>query len=291
MKPAPFAYHAPRELGEACALLASGAESDEDVRILAGGQSLVPMMNFRLASPTALVDIGRIPELRFLRINDAGELEVGAGVRQQELLRDPRVNEGWPVLAYAVRHIGHPQVRSRGTVCGSLAHHDPAGELPAVAVALDARLRLASVGGEREVPAAEFFVSHFEVALRPGELVVSVVFPRPGRCSGWGFHELSRRQGDFAIVGALSVLSPRGSPSAGTARVVVFGAGPKPLRLKDAEALADTPDDSFDVEPLRQMVAEAVDPVSDIHASAEHRRTLAGEVVARSLLDAKSRRA
>lgn len=290
MKPAPFAYHAPRDVEEACALLASGLEADEDVRVLAGGQSLVPMMNFRLAAPAGLVDIGRIPELQFLRVNDTGELEVGAGIRQQELLRDPRVVEGWPVLARAIRLIGHPQIRSRGTVCGSLAHHDPAGELPAVAVALGAHLHLASVDGERDVPAAEFFITHFEVALRPGELVVSVTFPGFQRGAGWGIRELSRRRGDFAIVGACCILAARAASGNDATRVVVFGAGPRPLRVEEAEVLAAS-DYDFDADHLRRQVAEAVEPASDIHASAEHRRALAGELVAQSLSDARERRA
>jgi carbon-monoxide dehydrogenase medium subunit len=290
MKPAPFAYHAPRDVDEACALLASGLEADEDVRVLAGGQSLVPMMNFRLAAPAALVDIGRIQALQFLRVNDTGELEVGAGIRQQELLRDRRVVDGWPVLAHAIRLIGHPQVRSRGTVCGSLAHHDPAGELPAAAVALDARLHLASVDGERDVPAAEFFVTHFEVALRPGELVVSVTFPGLERGTGWGLRELSRRRGDFAIVGACCILAARAASGDDPNRVVVFGAGPRPLRVGGAERLAAGTGDDFDVDYLRRHVAEAVEPASDIHASAEHRRALAAELVAQSLSDARERR-
>lgn len=286
MKPAPFAYHAPRELEEAFALLAAGAEHDTDVRILAGGQSLVPMMNFRLAVPDALVDIGRIPGLRFLRVNSAGELEVGAGIRQNELLRDPGVASRWAVLAEAVRHIGHPQIRSRGTVCGSLAHHDPTGELPALAVGLNARIQLGSARGRREVSAEEFFVSYYEVALDPGEMVVSVTFPAVHPAAGWGFRELGRRRGDFALVGAVCVLPPGDSSDGAAPRVVVFGAGGRPVRVAAAEELAARADGDLDADRIRLHVADTVDPISDIHATAEYRRAVAAELTVQAVLAA-----
>jgi carbon-monoxide dehydrogenase medium subunit len=291
MKPAPFAYHSPRRLYEALALLAQAADVEHEIRILAGGQSLVPMMNFRLAAPDALIDIGRISELRFLRVGPDGELEIGAGTRQSELLRDREVARRWPVLTEAVRNIAHPQIRSRGTVCGSLAHHDPTAELPALAVALNARLHVASARGRREVAAEEFFVSYYEVALEPGEMLVSVTFPSLEPGAGWAFRELARRRGDFALVGAACVLAPRAPQNRTATRLVVFGVGERPVRVPAAEAeLACADGDAFDVDRVRAAVSGAVEPLSDIHASAEYRRAVVSELAAQCGAEALERR-
>ena len=291
MKPAPFAYHSPRELHEALALLAQAADGAQDVRILAGGQSLVPMMNFRLAAPDALIDIGRISELRFVRVGPDGELEIGANTRQSELLRDREVDRRWPILAEAVRNIAHPQIRSRGTVCGSLAHHDPTAELPALAVALNARLHVASARGRREVAAEEFFVSYYEVAFEPGEMLVSVTFPALEPGTGWAFRELARRRGDFALVGAACVLAPRAPQNATTTRLVVFGVGERPVRVRAAEAELGCADgEALDVDRVRAAVSGAVAPLSDIHASADYRRAVASELAAQCAAEAWERR-
>lgn len=291
MKPAPFAYHSPRELNEALALLGQSADGEHEIRILAGGQSLVPMMNFRMVAPDAVVDIGRISELRFLRVGPDGELEIGAGTRQSELLRDREVSRRWPVLAEAVRNIGHPQIRSRGTVCGSLAHHDPTAELPALAVALNARLHVASVRGRREVPAEEFFVSYYEVALEPGEMLVSVTFPAVEPGAGWAFRELARRRGDFALVGAACVLAPLARQNGTTTRLVVFGVGERPVRAPAAEAeLARADGEEPNVDRVRAAVSGAVEPLSDIHAGADYRRALASELAAQCAVEALERR-
>jgi carbon-monoxide dehydrogenase medium subunit len=290
MKPAPFAYHAPERLDEALGLLAEGLDSGREVRVLAGGQSLVPMMNFRLAVPDALVDIGRIEELRTLHAAPDGELAVGAGTRQSALLSKPEVARGWPLLAEAARNIGHPQIRSRGTVCGSLAHHDPTAELPAVAVALDARLELASARGRRQLAAEDFFVSYYEVALEPGEMLASVSFPPLAPAAGWAFRELSPRRGDFALVGAVCVVPPQVAKNGGP-RLVVFGAGERPVRVHGGEdAIARTGGGELDAEQVRAAVLEAVEPVSDIHASAEYRRTVAAELATQCALEAWERR-
>jgi carbon-monoxide dehydrogenase medium subunit len=291
MKPAPFAYCAPDELQEVLALLAEGADGEREVRILAGGQSLVPMMNFRLAVPDVLVDIGRIKGLRFLRTGSPGGFQVGAGTRQGELLRHREIAERWPLVAEAVRNIGHPQIRSRGTVCGSLAHHDPTAELPALAVALNARLQLASAIGSRELAAEDFFVSYYEVALEPGEMLVSATFPALPDGSGWAFRELARRRGDFALVGALCVVPPRSAADGGAPRLVLFGAGEHPVRVHAAEdALASADDDVLDFEQLRAVVAGAIEPVADIHASADYRRAVAAELAAQCAAQALERR-
>jgi carbon-monoxide dehydrogenase medium subunit len=220
MKPARFAYYAPERLDDVLALL---DDDDRDVRVLAGGQPLVPMMNFRLAAPDALVDLRRVTELRYVRVGAAGALEVGAGIRQAELLRDLGVRAGWSLLAEGVRHIGHPQIRSRGTVCGSLAHHDPHAELPALAFALGATMTIADARGRRTVTAEDFFVSYYEVALGPGEMLIEVAFPPYPADSRGAFRELTQRRGDFALVGVAASLArdsegrvaePRSCPSA-----------------------------------------------------------------------------
>lgn len=287
MKPAPFAYHAPAGLEDALSVLGESAARGCDARVLAGGQSLVPMMNFRLASPEVLVDIGRLSELRFLRAGPAGELEIGAGTRQSQLLRDPAVADACPPLVEGVRHIGHPQIRSRGTVCGSLAHHDPTAELPALAVALGARLAVVGPGGRRDVAAEEFFVSYYEVALEPGEVVLSVTFPRLSPGAGWSFHELAQRRGDFALVGAVCIVDGDGARPDSATRLVLFGVGDRPLRMTALEASLD----AITEDELRSGVIAAVDPISDVHASADYRRAAAAELAARAVTEARGRRA
>jgi carbon-monoxide dehydrogenase medium subunit len=285
LKPAPFTYHAPQELDELLALL---GDDTRDTRVIAGGQSLVPMMNFRLAAPERLVDLRRIERLGELRVLPDG-LAVGAAVTQAAVLRSPAVAAQLPVLTEAIRHIGHPQIRSRGTVCGSLAHHDPTAELPAIAVALGARMAVMSAAGRREVPADDFFVSYYEVALEPGELLAEVVFPAPAATSGWSVRELARRRGDFALVGVVAGRE-RAADRAAETRLVAFGVGDRPRRLTAIESLVDgsVPDAEL-LDAVREAVAEALDPVSDIHASAELRRELAGELAAAALEEAWSR--
>jgi aerobic carbon-monoxide dehydrogenase medium subunit len=238
------------------------------------------MMNFRLATPEVLVDIGRLAELRVLRSGPDGALEIGAATRQSELLREPAVVRDCPLLAEGTRHIGHPQIRSRGTVCGSLAHHDPTAELPALAVALGARLTVAGPAGRREVDADGFFRSYYEVALDRGEILVSVSFPRLAPGTGWSFHELAQRRGDFALVGAACVLN-------GSARLVLFGVGERPMRLTQLE-------DSFESlsdDELATAVRDGVEPLSDIHASADYRRSAVAELAVRCRAEARARRA
>ncbi|HEX6458290.1 MAG TPA: xanthine dehydrogenase family protein subunit M [Thermoleophilaceae bacterium] len=283
MKPAPFAYHAPDQLDEVLALLGDHAH---EVRLLAGGQSLVPMMNFRLAAPEVLVDIRRVDALRHVRREGDGTLAIGAGVRQSALLREPVVKAGWPLLTEGARHIGHPQVRSRGTVCGSLAHHDPTAELPALAVALDARMMLAAASGTREVPAREFFVSYYTAALEPGEMLLEVRFPPCPAGAGWCFKEVARRRGDFALVGVAALVEAGDDGSVSSARIVLCGVGERPFRALDAEE-AVAAGASF--EEAGRLVADAVRPVGSIHASAEYRRECAGVLAARALSEAWGR--
>lgn len=288
MKPASFAYRAPTSLEELLELL---RDQERDVRVLAGGQSLVPMMNFRRATPEMLVDLGRVAELRALRQLPHGELAVGAGVRQAQLLRDEAVAAGWPLLAAGVRHIGHPQIRSRGTVCGSLAHHDPTAELPALAVALEARMSVASARGRRIIEASDFFVSSHETALEPGELLVDVRFPAQASSLGWSFRELARRRSDVALVGAVATLT-RDSGVARAPRLVLFGVGDRPTRIVAVEqALAGARFGASAVSAVAPLVAEAIAPVDDDRASAEYRAEVAGDLATAALAEAWERSA
>jgi carbon-monoxide dehydrogenase medium subunit len=286
VKPAPFDYHAPEHVE---GVLEAIADQEREVRVLAGGQSLVPMMNFRLARPDGLVDLRRVRELRYVRVDGDGRLAVGAGVRQAETLLDPAVAAGWPIVTAALRQIGHPQVRSRGTVCGSIAHHDPAAELPAVAVALDARMTVRSSQGSRELGAEEFFVSYYETALEPGELLSEVSFPAPAPGTGWAFGELARRRGDFALVGIAALVRRRGEV-AESPRIVLFGAGERPLRCRAAEAELDGRAPEADVVgEVAKRAREEISPVDDVHASADYRREAAGVLIERALGEAWGR--
>jgi CO/xanthine dehydrogenase FAD-binding subunit len=223
MKPAPFRYEAPLTVDAALAVL------DEDAQVLAGGQSLVPIMNFRLARPATLVDVNRIAELAHLRKRD-GVLHIGALTRHATLERSELVARGWPLLRQAVRHVGHPPIRTRGTVGGSCAHADPTAELPVALTALDARFHLRSSAGTRTLAAGEFFVSHLTTALRDDELLVEIEVPPLPPGAHTAFAEYARTHGDWAIAGTAVVVTP------GSAAIALLGAAPTPLRAVEAEA-------------------------------------------------------
>lgn len=286
VKPIQFEYHAPERPDEVLELL---ADTDREIRVLAGGQSLVPMMNMRLAAPEALVDLRRVSELRYVRADEDRGLAVGAGASQSDALREPAVARGWPILVAALREIAHPQVRNRGTVCGSLAHHDPAAELPALAMALDARITARSVDGERRLAADELFVSHFETALAPGELLAEATFPPLPAGTGWSFRELARRRGDFALVGVAALLR-RERGVAAAPRIVVLGAGVRPIRCPEAERAVEGHALSDDVaRDAGERVAAEIDPADDVHASARYRREAAAVLTERALGEAWGR--
>jgi len=223
VKPARFDYQAPRTVDAALALL------DEDAKVLAGGQSLVPMMNFRLARPATLVDINGIDELAYLRERD-GALQVGALTRHATLERSDLVAAGWPLLRQAVRHVAHAPIRARGTLGGSCAHADPTAELPAALAALNATFHVRGRAGTRALAAAEFFVAHRTTALEAGELLVEIEVPALPAGARTGFAEHALTQGDWATAGAAVVVAP------GHAAIALLGAGPTPVRARDAEA-------------------------------------------------------
>ena len=277
MKPAPFAYHRPATLEETFELL---DRYGADGRILAGGQTLVPTLNMRLATPAAVIDINRLPGLEEIRVGPEG-LTIGALARLDALERSPLVARHAPLIAQALPHVGHLAIRTRGTFGGSVALGDPAAELPACAVALGATMRATSRRGIREILAAEFFRGIYTTALAPGEVLTAVVVPP--LASGWrsGFDELARRHGDYALV-ALAAHARIADGTLAEARLVLAGVGPTPIRATRAEqALAGRRIDERVLEDVAGLVAGELDPPSDVHASAALRRHLAGVLTRR----------
>jgi len=284
MKPAPFDYHAPKQLKEAAELLATLPNA----KILAGGQSLVPMMNFRYVIVDHLVDLGAIEELRGIAVGD-GRIRIGAMTRQRDLELAPNVARHCPLLAEALHHVGHRQTRNRGTIGGSLAHADPAAEIPAVCAAYDAVIHAASVRGLRQVPFREFSAGFMTTSLQADEMIAAVELPIWRLGHGFGFHEFSRRHGDFAVVGAVALLDVGAGDIVRRAALTLFGVSAGPLRLEAAEAkLMGKP---LDAALIRAAAAAAwlIEPISDIHASGEYRRHLAQVLSARALTDAARR--
>jgi carbon-monoxide dehydrogenase medium subunit len=279
MKPAPFAYHRPATLAETFDLL---DRYGQEARILAGGQSLVPALNMRLASPAAVVDINRLPGLDAVRETAEG-LAIGALVRQETLAHSPLVARWAPLIAEAIPHVAHLAVRTRGTVGGSLALADPASELPACAVALDARLRCARRGSTREVPAADFFRGIYTTALDPAEILIEVVIPPSA--PGWrsAFDEHARRHGDYALAG-LAARCRLSDGAVAESRLVFLGVGPAPVRAERAEAaIAGRRVDTGTLAAAATTLDEDLEPPSDVHASAALRRHLARVLLRRVL--------
>ena len=282
MKPAPFQYFAPTSLDQALDLL---ERYNYDAKPLAGGQSLVPAMNFRLARPGVLVDLNRVPDLAFVRPGSDGGLRIGAMTRQRQVERDPLVAERAPLIHETMPHIAHPQIRNRGTFGGSLAHADPAAELPAVLTALQGRFRLESKRGQRWLGADEFFVDFFTTALEPDELLVEIAVPPLPARTGWSFQEVARRHGDFAMAGLATLVTLDGQGRVQEARLVYLSVGDGPVTARQAAQVLQGQ------EPTEEAVQEAaevaarqdVDPVSDIHASADYRRHLVKVLAQRTL--------
>jgi len=277
MKPAPFEYHRPASLAETFDLL---DRYGDDGRLLAGGQSLVPALNLRLAAPRAVIDINRIPDLDTIRVT-AGGLVIGALARQEALERSPLVREHAPLIAAAIPHVGHSAIRARGTLGGSLALADPAAELPACAVALGATIRAGRRGGFRDIAADEFFRGIYTTALVPGEIVTEILVPRAAAGWRWGFDELARRHGDFALAG----LAAGASITAGAVaelRLVFFGVGTRPVRARRAEAaLAGRRADAETLAAAGRALDGDLDPPGDVHGSPALRRHLARVLLAR----------
>jgi carbon-monoxide dehydrogenase medium subunit len=282
MKPAAFDYHRPTSLDEALALF---AELGPDAKALAGGQSLVPAMNFRLARPGVLVDLNALGALASIEETADGGLRIGAMTRQRAVERSPAVARRAPLLAEAMPWIAHPQIRNRGTVGGSLAHADPSAELPAVMLALDARFVARSRGGARTIPASEFFTGILSTALEPTELLAAVEIPARARHSGAAFVEVARRHGDYALVGVAAEVVLDGQGTCSAARIALLSVGDTPVLAGNAmSALVGRKPDATAIDQAARAAAERdIEPPSDIHASAAYRRHLAAVLVGRAL--------
>ena len=281
MKPARFEYYDPGNLQEALEILDA---HPDDGKILAGGQSLLPLLNMRLARPKVVVDINRIQELNYIKATDTG-VAIGANARQRALQTETLIRERLIVLQEAGYLIGHPQIRSRGTICGSLAHADPAAELPALAVALDAELVASGPNSVRTISADAFFLSYFTTALLPNEILTEARFHAPPEDTAWSVLEVSRRHGDFALAGIVAGLAiERELPLIKRARLVYFGVGAIPMRVKEAEAMliGQAPGEAA-FNAAAQAAAQGIDPSNDIHATAEYRRALAATLTRRAL--------
>ena len=284
MKPAAFEYHNPTTLSDAINLL---AQFGEDARPLAGGQSLVPLMNFRLARPAHLIDLNGVSKLNFVKVAN-GELRIGAMTRQRQLERSSAVRLGWPLLPEAAGFIGHVQIRNRGTVGGSLAHAFPSAELPLAMVTLGAEFVLTTTTGQRTVRAEDFFLSEMATVLEPGELLSEIRVPAVPAQTGSSFHELSRRYGDFALAGAAALLTLNDAGQITHARLTLTGT--TPIRGFNAEAavLGAKPSEDLFREAARRAT-EGLEQDSDMHASAEYRCRACAVLARRALTDAAHR--
>ncbi len=284
MKPARFDYYDPRTLAEAVAIR---QEHGDESTVLAGGQSLMPMMNMRLARPVVVVDVNRVADSAYVRDWNGG-VAIGMTTRQRMLMQHPLLTARVPLLGEAAQYIGHPQIRSRGTVCGSLAHADPAAELPTVAVALDAQLVAAGPHGQRLIAAADFFVDVYTTSLKPDEVLTEVRFPVLPADMVWSFLEVSRRHGDFAMVGAVTGIAVDQARNVITgARLVFCGVGATPRRVVEAEnaLLGQAPGEAA-FAAAAALVSQGVDPHNDLHASVAYRRSVAGTLTKRGLAQA-----
>lgn len=286
MKPPPFEYHAPATIEETVSLLQRYGDA---AKVLAGGQSLMPLLNFRLARPACLVDINGVEGLDDLRRED-GWLAVGALVRQRTAEISSSVAEICPLLAEALPLVGHFQIRNRGTILGSLAHADPAAELGAVAVALGAELQIESGRGSRVAAASQFFVSYLTTALAPDELLVQARFPAARPRTGYAFREFARRHGDFALVGVAAVVGHDEAERCADVRLAFSGVGPVPVLFTDEQGiLRGQPLEPKAIEALALHAAGSLETESDVHASAEYRRELAHVLAERALHAAAAR--
>jgi CO/xanthine dehydrogenase FAD-binding subunit len=279
MKLPAFDYAAPTTLAEAVRLLAT----NPGAKALAGGQSLIPTLAFRLGAPSLLVDLGRLDELRRIGI-DANGVHLGAGVRWRDIEGDGRLATAHPLLVAAVKHVAHYQIRNRGTVGGSLAHADPAAELPGVAVACDATIALTGPKGARTIAAGEFFTGALSTVLADDELITELRLPAWPRERRWAFEEFSRRRGDFALAGIAAYYDVDASDNARNTHIGVIGACTRPHRVAQAEAVlnGNVPGKSI-IERAARALEDALDPPGDLHAPAAYRRSLAGVLLERAL--------
>jgi carbon-monoxide dehydrogenase medium subunit/6-hydroxypseudooxynicotine dehydrogenase subunit alpha len=285
VKPPVFEYFGPTDVEEVLGLL---ERFGDDAKVLAGGQSLVPLLNFRLAAPARLVDVNGLGSLSYVRRQE-GVLRIGAVTRQATLERSPVVAEHWPLLTEAIAFVAHAQIRNRGTVGGSVAHADPAAELPVALSALDARFHARSLRGERVIPWQDFFITHLTTSLEADELLTEVEVPALPDGAGWAFCEYSRRHGDFALGGAAAIVAFDGD-GCREARIALLGAADTPVRAEAAEqALMGSQVDEAAAAEAGRLAVEGLEPTGDIHGSSEYRRLLIEAMVRRALVAAAQR--
>jgi carbon-monoxide dehydrogenase medium subunit len=285
MKLPAFEYACPATLSEAVALLAS---HDGDAKAIAGGQSLVPMLAFRVASPSLLVDLRKLPGLDQIKITEAG-VSLGALVRWRDIEDDARLRQAHPLLAAAIKHVAHYQIRNRGTVGGSVAHADPAAEMPGVVVTCEAAIAVTGKSGARVIPADSFFQGALTTALAPDEIITEIRFPAWPAGRRFGFEEFALRRGDFALAAAAVFYDQDAGGRAANAHVGVIGVGDRPVRLATVEAaLNGARVDAAVIARAAAAASAAVDPQDDIHASAAYRRSLVGTMVERALVSASA---
>jgi carbon-monoxide dehydrogenase medium subunit len=286
MKLPPFNYESPTSVAEAIRIL---QDEQGSAKVIAGGQSLIPLLAFRLANPTVLVDLARIPGLNDIRVDENG-VSIGAMSRWCDIERDVRLRTACPLVVAAIEHIAHYQIRNRGTIGGSLAHADPAAEMPGVAVACDAEIEIAGPDGVRSVAANEFFIGPLTTCLSHDELILSVKFPAWSQRTRWAFDEFAQRRGDFAYAGVCVHYRETADRIIQDAHIGVIGATSVPCRLAAVEnALNGRRFDASGLAELAAIGAAAVDPEGDIHASADYRRALVGSLIESALLTASTR--
>jgi CO/xanthine dehydrogenase FAD-binding subunit len=286
VKPPAFEYEAPRTVDETLALL---AEHGYDGKVLAGGQSLVPLLNFRLSRPDMLIDVNDVQELSYLR-REGGRLRIGALTRHSQAEHSPLVREHWPLVAEALRWVGHAQIRNRGTIGGSAAHSDPAAELPIVFAALEARFHVRSTRGERTLSHTDMFVAQLESGLEHDELLCEIELPAMAPGAGVAWEEYARRHGDFALGGAAAVVETGPGGTCTRAAIALLGAGATPLRPEAVERalVGHRLTDAVVAEAAAEAV-RGVAPTGDIHGSSEYRRDLIETLTARALIRAAAR--
>ena len=286
MKPAKFDYYRAGSLEDACDLLKAHGD---DAKILAGGQSLIAAMNFRLAKPKILVDIGNIENSNGVTDEENG-VRISATTTQAFAEKDATVQRRLPVLADAINHIAHFQIRNKGTVGGSIVNADPASELPAMSLLLDADFEIRSASNQHTMPAEEFFITYMTTSLQPDEIVSSILFKAPPENSGWGFHEVARRAGDFALAGSAAVIAIDAAQKCSYSRVALFGVSSTPVRTTEVEdALLGESCTPELLQAAAQKVRDIIDPESDVHVTEDYRRDVSAVLTVRALTDAFDR--
>ncbi len=288
MKPPPFEYYAPHSLEEALGLL---AEHGSNAKILAGGQSLIPAMNFRMTAPSILIDLNPVPGLDYIRASRNGALRIGAMTRQSQVEKDALVRQLAPLVHETIPHIAHPQIRNRGTFGGSLAHADPAAELPVIARALDARLKAQTASGSRWIEAVDFFQFMFTTDLAPDEILVEVEMPPMPPDTGWSFLEFSRRHGDYALVGVAALVTLGSDGRCQSARLVFLNVGDGPVVAAEAATMLSGQEltEEAIAAAARHASQSEMSPIADVHASAGYQRHLAQVLAVRALKQAAQR--